>query len=112
MLTARPRLRVQLSDPGAEVRRVGHLRGVAALLVTADHAARRTLTLGLTAGVVLAAALAYVYDGIILGLGDYTAMRRVMIWVILAFAPLAALALRFHSAAGWERESESLSCAL
>ena len=42
------------------------------------------------------AALAYVYDGVILGLGDYTAMRRVMLLVILAFAPLALLTLRFH----------------
>jgi putative MATE family efflux protein len=42
------------------------------------------------------AALAYVYDGVILGLGDYAAMRRAMIIAILAFAPLAALVLRFH----------------
>jgi Na+-driven multidrug efflux pump len=42
------------------------------------------------------AALAYVYDGIILGLGDYAAMRRAMIWAIFAFAPLAVLVLRFH----------------
>jgi putative MATE family efflux protein len=42
------------------------------------------------------AALAYVYDGVILGLGDYTAMRRAMLLSILAFAPLAALVLRFH----------------
>ena len=31
------------------------------------------------------AALAYVYDGVILGLGDYTAMRRAMILAIFAF---------------------------
>jgi putative MATE family efflux protein len=42
------------------------------------------------------AALAYVYDGVILGLGDYAAMRRAMLVAILAFAPLAALVLRFH----------------
>ena len=42
------------------------------------------------------AALAFVYDGVILGLGDYTAMRRAMLLSILAFAPLAALVLRFH----------------
>ena len=42
------------------------------------------------------AALAFVYDGIILGLGDYTAMRRAMLLAILAFAPLAGLVLRFH----------------
>jgi putative MATE family efflux protein len=42
------------------------------------------------------AALAFVYDGIILGLGDYVAMRRTMIIVIFVFVPLAALVLRFH----------------
>ena len=42
------------------------------------------------------AALAFVYDGVILGLGDYTAMRRAMIIAIFAFAPLAYLVLRFH----------------
>ena len=42
------------------------------------------------------AALAYVYDGVILGLGDYAAMRRAMILAIFVFAPLAGLVLRFH----------------
>lgn len=42
------------------------------------------------------AALAYVYNGVILGLGDYTGMRRAMLLAIGAFAPLAALVLRFH----------------
>ena len=42
------------------------------------------------------AALAYVYDGVILGLGDYTAMRRAMILAIFAFAPLALAVPRFH----------------
>ena len=37
-----------------------------------------------------------VYDGVILGLGDYTAMRRAMILAIGAFVPVAALVLRFH----------------
>ena len=41
-------------------------------------------------------ALAYVYDGVILGLGDYVAMRRAMIGAIFAFAPLGVLVLRFH----------------
>jgi len=99
----------------------------------AEGAARRTLALGLAAGIGLAgltaalalfapgaftqdpavrqaavtallcaaftqplAAVAYVYDGIILGLGDYAAMRRAMILAIAAFVPLAALVLRFH----------------
>jgi putative MATE family efflux protein len=111
---------------------------VSAALGTGDReaarlAARRTLVLGLAAGVALAAvtaalafaapqaftadpavrhdavigllfaaltqplaALAFVYDGIILGLGDYTAMRRAMVVSIFAFAPLALLVLRFH----------------
>ena len=111
---------------------------VSAALGTGDReaarlAARRTLVLGLAAGVALAvitialafgapravtadpavrhdaviallcaaltqplAALAFVYDGIILGLGDYAAMRRVMIVAIFAFAPLALAVLRFH----------------
>jgi putative MATE family efflux protein len=111
---------------------------VSAALGTGDReaarlAARRTLVLGLAAGVALAvvtgalafaapqaftadpavrhdaviallcaaltqplAALAFVYDGIILGLGDYTAMRRAMVVAIFAFAPLALLVLRFH----------------
>jgi putative MATE family efflux protein len=42
------------------------------------------------------AALAYVYDGVILGLGDYAAMRRAMIIALVVFAPLAYLVLRFH----------------
>ena len=99
----------------------------------AERAARRTLLLGLAAGIGLGlltaalalfapglfttdpavrqaavtallwaaltqplAALAFVYDGIILGLGDYRAMRRAMILSIAAFAPGAALVLRFH----------------
>jgi putative MATE family efflux protein len=99
----------------------------------AEAAARRTLVLGLAAGIALGlltaalalfapgvftadpavrhaavtallwaavtqplAAVAFVYDGIILGLGDYAAMRRAMILAIGAFAPLAALVLRFH----------------
>jgi putative MATE family efflux protein len=111
---------------------------VSAALGTGDReaarlAARRTLVLGLAAGIALAvitialafgvpraftadpavrhdaviallcagltqplAALAYVYDGVILGLGDYTAMRRAMIVAIFAFAPLALAVLRFH----------------
>ena len=111
---------------------------VSAALGTGDReaarlAARRTLVLGLVAGVALAvvtaalafgapraftadpavrhdaviallcaaltqplAALAFVYDGVILGLGDYTAMRRAMVISIFAFAPFALLVLRFH----------------
>jgi putative MATE family efflux protein len=65
---------------------------------TADPAVRRAAVTGLlwAAATQPLAALAYVYDGVILGLGDYTAMRRAMILAIGAFVPLAALVLRFH----------------
>ncbi len=42
------------------------------------------------------AALAFVLDGLILGLSDYVAMRRAMILAIAAYVPVAALVLRFH----------------
>ena len=42
------------------------------------------------------AALAFVLDGLILGISDYRAMRRAMILSIFAYAPMAALVLRFH----------------
>ena len=65
---------------------------------TGDPAVRHAATIGLLWAALTQplAALAYVYDGIILGLGDYAAMRRAMIIAILAFAPIAALVLRFH----------------
>ena len=65
---------------------------------TADPAVRHDAVIALVcAGLTQPlAALAYVYDGIILGLGDYTAMRRAMILAIFAFAPLALAVLRFH----------------
>jgi Na+-driven multidrug efflux pump len=42
------------------------------------------------------AALAFVLDGLILGLSDYVAMRRAMVLAIGAYVPVAALVLRFH----------------
>lgn len=65
---------------------------------TADPLVRRAAVTGLLWSALTQplAALAYVYDGVILGLGDYTAMRRAMIIAIFAFAPLACLVLRFH----------------
>jgi len=42
------------------------------------------------------AALAFVLDGLILGLSDYVAMRRAMILAIAAYVPVAALVLVFH----------------
>jgi putative MATE family efflux protein len=65
---------------------------------TADQAVRHVAVTGLLCAALTQplAALAYVYDGVILGLGDYAAMRRAMIGAIFAFVPLAALVLRFH----------------
>ena len=65
---------------------------------TTDPAVQHAAVVGLlwSAPTQPLAALAFVYDGIILGLGDYTAMRRAMLLAILAFAPLAGLVLRFH----------------
>jgi putative MATE family efflux protein len=65
---------------------------------TADPAVRHAAVVGLlwSAPTQPLAAVAFVYDGVILGLGDYAAMRRAMLLAILAFAPAAALVLRFH----------------
>jgi putative MATE family efflux protein len=65
---------------------------------TTDPAVQHAAVVGLlwSAPTQPLAALAFVYDGVILGLGDYAAMRRAMILAILAFAPLAAGVLRFH----------------
>jgi putative MATE family efflux protein len=67
-------------------------------LFTNDAVVRRVAVTGLLASACTQplAALAFVLDGLILGLGDYAAMRRAMILAIGAFAPLAALVLRFH----------------
>ena len=43
------------------------------------------------------AALAFVLDGLVLGISDYAAMRRAMIVAALAYAPVAALVLRLHA---------------
>jgi putative MATE family efflux protein len=71
---------------------------VAPAAFTADPAIRHEAVVALLCAALTQplAALAFVYDGIILGLGDYVAMRRTMIIVIFAFAPLAGLVLRFH----------------
>ena len=65
---------------------------------TADPAIRHDAVIGLLGSALTQplAALAYVYDGDILGLGDYVAMRRAMLLAIVAFVPLAILVLRFH----------------
>lgn len=65
---------------------------------TSDPAVRSAAVTGLLCAALTQplAALAFVYDGVILGLGDYAAMRRAMIVSIAAFVPLATLVLRFH----------------
>jgi putative MATE family efflux protein len=42
------------------------------------------------------AALAFVLDGLVLGISDYAAMRTAMIVAALAYAPMGALVLAFH----------------
>jgi Na+-driven multidrug efflux pump len=42
------------------------------------------------------AALAFVYDGLLLGAGDYATLRRAMLLALIAFAPLAAVTLAHH----------------
>ncbi|HEY5015973.1 MAG TPA: MATE family efflux transporter [Streptosporangiaceae bacterium] len=71
---------------------------VAPQAFTADPAVRHDAVIALLCAALTQplAALAFVYDGVILGLGDYTAMRRAMVVAIFAFAPLALLVLRFH----------------
>jgi putative MATE family efflux protein len=65
---------------------------------TTDPTVRHAAVVGLLCSALTQplAALAFVYDGVVLGLGDYTAMRRAMLIAILAFAPVAGLVLRFH----------------
>ena len=67
-------------------------------LFTADPAVRHAATVALLVAALTqpVAALAFVLDGLILGLSDYVAMRRAMILAIGAYAPMAMLVLRFH----------------
>ena len=66
-------------------------------LFTADPAVRHAATVALLVAALTqpVAALAFVLDGLILGLSDYVAMRRAMILAILAYVPVAGLVLRF-----------------
>ena len=67
-------------------------------LFTTDPAVRHAATVALLVAALTqpVAALAFVLDGLILGLSDYVAMRRAMILAIGAYAPMAVLVLRFH----------------
>jgi putative MATE family efflux protein len=67
-------------------------------LFTSDAAVQQAAAVALLVAALTQpmAALAFVLDGLILGLSDYVAMRRAMILAILAYLPMAALVLRFH----------------
>jgi putative MATE family efflux protein len=67
------------------------------VLFTTDAAVRQAATVALLFAALTqpVAALAFVLDGLILGLSDYVAMRRAMILAIGAYVPMAALVLRF-----------------
>jgi putative MATE family efflux protein len=67
-------------------------------LFTPDPAVRHAAAVALLVAALTQppAALAFVLDGLILGLSDYVAMRRAMILAIAAYVPVAALVLRFH----------------
>jgi len=67
-------------------------------LFTADAAVRHAATVALLVAALTQpmAALAFVLDGLILGISDFVAMRRAMILAIGAYVPVAALVLAFH----------------
>ena len=67
-------------------------------LFTADAGIRHAATVALLVAALTQpmAALAFVLDGLILGVSDYVAMRRAMILAIAAYVPVAALVLAFH----------------
>ena len=87
---------------------LGLVAGTALAIITAtlalgapavftDPAVRHVAVVALLASALTQplAALAFVLDGLILGIADYAAMRRAMILAIFAFAPMAGLVLRF-----------------
>jgi putative MATE family efflux protein len=68
------------------------------VLFTSDPAIQHAATVALLIAALTqpVAALAFVLDGLILGISDYVAMRRAMILAIGAYVPVAALVLAFH----------------
>jgi putative MATE family efflux protein len=68
------------------------------VLFTPDPAIRHAATIALLVAALTQplAALAFVLDGLILGISDYVAMRRAMILAIGGYVPVAALVLAFH----------------
>jgi putative MATE family efflux protein len=95
---------------GQRTLRLGLLAGIAVGVLTAalafgvpylftqDAAIRHAATAALLVAAVTqpATALAFVLDGLILGIADYVAMRRAMVLAVAAYLPLAALVLVFH----------------
>jgi Na+-driven multidrug efflux pump len=67
-------------------------------LFTPDAAIRHAATTALLVAALTqpAPALAFVLDGLILGISDYVSMRRAMVLAVFAYLPLAALVLAFH----------------
>jgi putative MATE family efflux protein len=65
---------------------------------THDPAIRHAATIALLVSALTQplAALAFVLDGLVLGISDYAAMRTAMIVAALAYAPAGALVLAFH----------------
>ena len=102
--------RAEARRVGRRTLRLGLLAGIALGVVTAglafwvpvlftpDPAIRHAATIALLVAALTqpVAALAFVLDGLILGLSDYVAMRRAMIIAIGAYVPVAALVLAFH----------------
>jgi len=96
-LTGRRTLRLGLAAGVALGVVTAALAFIAPALFTSDAAVRHTAMIGLLCGALTQplAALAFVLDGLILGISDYAAMRRAMLLAIAAFVPVAALTLRF-----------------
>jgi len=67
-------------------------------LFTGDAAVRHAAVVALLVAALTqpVAALAFVLDGLILGVSDYAAMRRAMILAIGGYVPVTVLVLRFH----------------
>ena len=101
----------QAVQVGRRSLRLGLLAGLALTVVTAalapvvpavfthDPAVRHAAMVALAVSSLTQplAALAFVYDGLILGISDYKAMRRAMLLAILAYLPIAALTVKVHA---------------
>jgi putative MATE family efflux protein len=95
---------------GARCLRLGLIAGVVVAVITValspalpyvftgDGSVRHVATIGLLICGALQplAALAFVYDGLLLGASDYAALRRSMLLALIAFAPLAIATLLDH----------------